>query len=119
MLSMTRHRPRLVSSISYPTVCLSLLLGFGPIAPFISHAQAQERSYNVPGSDLGAALSRFASQAGVSLSVDPALVSGRSTPGISGSYSVDEGFARLLQGSGLRLQAVGGRQRGLYPGTGQ
>lgn len=115
MLSMTRHRPRLVSSISYPTVCLSLLLGFGPVAPFIAHAQAQERSYNVPGSDLGAALSRFASQAGVSLSVDPALVSGRSTPGISGSYSVDEGFARLLQGSGLRLQAVGSEAYTLVP----
>lgn len=115
MLSMTRHRPRLVSSISYPTVCLSLLLGFGPVAPFIGHAQAQERSYNVPGSDLGAALSRFASQAGVSLSVDPALVSGRSTPGISGSYSVDEGFARLLQGSGLRLQAVGSEAYTLVP----
>ncbi|SDH08747.1 iron complex outermembrane recepter protein [Pseudomonas flavescens] len=117
MPSLTRHRPRLVSSISYPTVCLGLLLGFGPIAPFISQVQAQDRSYNVPGSDLGDALSRFASQAGVSLSVDPALVSGRSSPGLSGSYSVDEGFARLLQGSGLRLQPVGAEAYTLVPAS--
>ncbi|UCJ15458.1 TonB-dependent receptor [Pseudomonas sp. MM211] len=114
---LTRHRPRLVSSISYSTVCLSLLLGLGAVAPFAVHAQTPERSYNVPGSDLGAALSRFASQAGVSLSVDPALVSGHSTQGLSGSYSVDEGFARLLQGSGLRLQPVGAEAYTLVPAT--
>lgn len=115
MPSSTRHRPRLVSSISYSTVYLSLLLGVGTVAPLA--AQAQERSYNVPGSELGAALSRFASQAGVSLSVDPALVSGLGTPGLSGSYSVDEGFARLLQGSGLRLQPVGAEAYTLVPAT--
>ncbi|OLU16923.1 TonB-dependent siderophore receptor [Pseudomonas sp. PA1(2017)] len=106
MPSLTRHRPRLVSSISYSTVCLSLMLGLGSIAPLAAQAQTAERTYSVPSSTLGEALSRFASQAGVSLSVDPALVSGRSSPGLSGTYSVDEGFARLLQGSGLRLQPV-------------
>jgi len=95
-----------VSSISYSTLCLSLMLGLGSIAPLTAEAQPAERSYSVPSSSLGEALSRFASQAGVSLSVDPALVSGRSSQGLSGTYSVDEGFARLLQGSGLRLQPV-------------
>ena len=106
MPPLTRNRPRLVSSISYSTVCLSLMLGLGSIAPLSAEAQTVERSYSVPSSSLGEALSRFASQAGVSLSVDPALVSGRSSQGLSGTYSVDEGFARLLQGSGLRLQPV-------------
>ncbi|YCH23978.1 TonB-dependent receptor [Pseudomonas sp. D1-3] len=107
MPSLTRHRPRLVSSISCSTLCLSLMLGLGSIAPLSAGAQTAERSYSVPSSSLGEALSRFASQAGVSLSVDPALVSGRSSHGLFGTYSVDEGFARLLQGSGLRLQPVG------------
>jgi len=107
MPPLTRYRPRLVSSISYSTVCLSLMLGLGSIAPLSAGAQTAERSYSVPSSSLGEALSRFASQAGVSLSVDPALVSGRSSQGLSGTYSVDEGFTRLLQGSGLRLQPVG------------
>ncbi|TBV02464.1 TonB-dependent receptor [Phytopseudomonas dryadis] len=117
MPAVPRHRTPLLSCISYPTVCLSLLLGFGPVAPLVAYSNAQERSYDVPSSDLGSALTRFASQAGVSISVDPALVGGRSSPGLSGSYSVDEGFARLLQGSGLRLQPVGASAYTLVPAT--
>ncbi|HWV09250.1 MAG TPA: TonB-dependent receptor [Pseudomonas sp.] len=106
-------RKRPLHSLSCSSVCLSLLLGFGAVAPLVAHAQ--ERTYDVPSSDLGAALTRFASQAGVSISVDPALVGGRRSPGLSGSYSVDEGFARLLQGSGLQLQPVGSSAYTLIP----
>lgn len=69
--------------------------------------ESARRSYQVPSGSLGAALTRFADQAGVSLSLDPALVSGRQSGGLSGSYRIDEGFLLLLQGSGLRLQPVG------------
>ncbi|MGJ7551012.1 TonB-dependent siderophore receptor [Pseudomonas alloputida] len=65
------------------------------------------RSYGIPAGSLGAALTRFAEQAGISLSLDPALVSGRQSGGLAGSYSVDEGFLQLLRGSGLQLQPVG------------
>jgi len=65
------------------------------------------RAYQVPAGSLGAALTRFADQAGVSLSLDPALLNGRQSQGLSGSYSVAEGFLQLLQGSGLQLQQVG------------
>ena len=64
---------------------------------------------------LGAALTRFAHLAGVSLSLDPALVTGRQSRGLSGSYSVDEGFMQLLQGSGLQLQPVGNGAFTLVP----
>ncbi|AJO78718.1 TonB-dependent receptor [Pseudomonas sp. MRSN 12121] len=70
-------------------------------------ADADRRSYQVPAGPLSAALTRFAGLAGVNLSVDPQLVSGRNSSGLSGEYGVEEGFARLLQGSGLQLQAVG------------
>ncbi len=65
------------------------------------------RTYAVPAGSLGAALTRFADQAGVSLSLDPAQVRGRQSSGQSGRYSVDEGFLQLLRGSGLQLQPVG------------
>lgn len=68
---------------------------------------APRRSYEVAAGSLGAALTRFATQSGVNLSVSPALVNGRDSAGLSGTYSVEEGFARLLQGSGLRLQSAG------------
>ncbi|AFK66870.1 TonB-dependent siderophore receptor [Pseudomonas putida ND6] len=56
---------------------------------------------------LGAALTHFADQAGVSLSLDPALVEGRQSNGLSGRYSVDEGFNQLLRSSGLQALPVG------------
>lgn len=93
-----------------PLLNLSLVLGLSASPLFIPASQAEEsarRSYQVPAGNLGAALTRFAGLAGVNLSVDPALVGGRNSAGLSGEYGVEEGFARLLQGSGLQLQAVG------------
>ncbi|WP_311969878.1 TonB-dependent receptor [Pseudomonas baltica] len=117
MPALTRRRPRLASSISCRTLCLSLLLGGGTLSASVASqlAVADSRTFNVPAGDLGVALTRFAGEAGVSLSVDPQLVSGRRTPGLSGSYSVEAGFANLLQGSGLQLQAVGASAYTLVP----
>ena len=93
-----------------PLLHLSLLLSLSACPLFITAGWADDasrRSYQVPAGSLGAALTRFAGLAGVNLSVDPSLVSGRNSPGLSGEYAVEEGFARLLQGSGLQLQPVG------------
>lgn len=96
----SRLRP--LARAAHPLFAMSLLL-CGP-------AWAEEparRSYQVSPANLGAALTQFADQAGVSLSLDPALVNGRQSNGLSGSYSVDEGFTQLLRGSGLQLLPVG------------
>jgi iron complex outermembrane receptor protein len=92
-----------------PLLQFSLLLTLSSSPLFISSTwadTADRRSYQVPAGSLGAALIRFAGLAGVSLSVDPALVSGRNSAGLFGEYDVEEGFARLLQGSGLQLLPV-------------
>nr|WP_256589053.1 TonB-dependent receptor [Pseudomonas sp. BBP2017] len=91
------------------------MLGFGPLAPQMAVAGSEQRSYKVPAGDLGSALIRFAGQAGVSVSVEPGLVNGRRSAGLSGYYSIDEGFARLLQGSGLQLQPVSAGAYTLVP----
>ena len=93
-----------------PLLHLSLMLGLSASPLLISPAWAEDgsrRSYQVPAGSLSDALTRFAGLSGVNLSVDPALVSGRSSRGLCGEFAVEEGFARLLQGSGLQLQAVG------------
>jgi iron complex outermembrane recepter protein len=93
-----------------PLLRLSLMLGLSASPLLISPTWAEDtnrRSYQVPAGSLSDALTRFAGLSGVNLSVDPALVSGRSSRGLSGEFAVEEGFARLLQGSGLQLQAVG------------
>jgi iron complex outermembrane receptor protein len=101
-----------------PLLQFSLLLTLSSSPLFISSSwadAADRRSYVVPAGSLGAALTRFAGLAGVSLSVDPALVSGRNSAGLSGEYDVEEGFARLLQGSGLQLLPVGEQAYTLTP----
>ncbi|MFK3798886.1 TonB-dependent siderophore receptor [Pseudomonas sp. NPDC088444] len=101
-----------------PLLQFSLLLTLSSSPLFIAPSWAEtasRRSYEVPAGSLGAALTRFAGLAGVNLSVDPALVNGRSSAGLSGSYSVEEGFARLLQGSGLQWVSVGEEAYTLIP----
>ncbi|WKC48240.1 TonB-dependent receptor [Pseudomonas veronii] len=102
-----------------PLLKLSLMLSLSasPLFTPISYAEdtATRRSYQVPAGSLGAALTRFAGLSGVNLAVDPALVSGRGSSGLSGEYAVEEGFARLLQGSGLQLQPMGEQAYMLMP----
>jgi iron complex outermembrane receptor protein len=86
---------------------LLMTLSCSPLLISSSWAESTERrTYEVPAGSLGAALTRFAGLAGVNLSVDPALVSGRNSAGLSGDYAVEEGFSQLLQGSGLQLVPV-------------
>ena len=95
-----RLRPLLHFSFLMTLSCSPLLISS-------SWAESVERrTYEVPAGSLGAALTRFAGLAGVNLSVDPALVSGRNSAGLSGDYAVEEGFSQLLQGSGLQLVPV-------------
>ena len=102
-----------------PLLNLSLMLSLSasPLFVPLSYAEdsAARRSYQVPAGSLSAALTRFAGLAGVNLSVDPALVSGRSSAGLSGEYGVEEGFAQLLTGSGLQLQPMGEQAYRLMP----
>ena len=107
-----------VPSRMRPLLHLSLMLSLNASPLLIASSWAEDaarRSYQVPAGSLGATLTRFAGQAGVNLAVDPALVGGRTSQGLSGEFAVQEGFARLLQGSGLQLQAVGEQAYILVP----
>ncbi|KPZ00229.1 TonB-dependent siderophore receptor [Pseudomonas syringae] len=116
-----RELPSMSAVSSYrlrPLLHFSLLLTLSSSPLFISTSWADtsgRRAYEVPAGSLSAALTRFAGQAGVNLSVDPALVNGRNSSGLSGEFAVEEGFARLLQGSGLQLMPVGEQAYTLIP----
>ncbi|WP_245362800.1 MULTISPECIES: TonB-dependent siderophore receptor [Pseudomonas] len=60
------------------------------------------RQYHIGAGDLGAALTRFASESGVVLSFDPTLTRGQATTGLDGAYAVDTGLQVLLANSGLQ-----------------
>ncbi|MFP3759141.1 STN domain-containing protein, partial [Cupriavidus sp. SIMBA_020] len=64
------------------------------------------RAVDIPAGPLGPALAAYAQRMRVLLSFRPAQTDGLSTPGLSGSYAVEEGFARLLSGTALRVRRL-------------
>ncbi|WP_313054373.1 TonB-dependent siderophore receptor [Pseudomonas lopnurensis] len=94
----------LTGAIRTALLCLPL----GALAPALTSAaensasQQAVRSYDIAAGPLSSTLSRFAGEAGVLLSVDGSLLQGLQSNGLQGPYGVDEGFAALLQGSGLQ-----------------
>ncbi|KOQ22651.1 TonB-dependent outer membrane receptor [Achromobacter xylosoxidans] len=68
--------------------------------------QADSRAVDIPAGPLGPALAAYAQRMRVLLSFRPAQTDGLSTPGLSGSYAVEEGFARLLSGTALRVRRL-------------
>lgn len=87
---------------------LAMYLSLGTVIawPSISIAEqvssSQARVYNIAPGTLTETLSRFASFSRVALSFDGASTQVRRSPGLQGSYNVDQGFAVLLAGSGLQ-----------------
>jgi outer membrane receptor for ferric coprogen and ferric-rhodotorulic acid len=68
------------------------------------NAWAEPISYNIPAGDLAAALSQFAADSGVTLSFSSSETVNLKSSELQGEYEVEEGFTRLLKGSGLGAQ---------------
>lgn len=79
-----------------------------PAAQAQPAANQQARAYAIPAGPLDQALNRFASEAGILLSVNAQLTAGKRSQGLNGSYAVNEGLARLLAGTGLRASSNDG-----------
>lgn len=73
------------------------------------------RRYDVPAGPLAEALTLFAAQAGVALSFDPTPLAARRSAGLAGTFTVSEGFERLLAGSGYRHVPAGPGEYALQP----
>jgi iron complex outermembrane receptor protein len=64
-------------------------------------AAAPIHAYDVPAGPLAGALSRFAQQADILLSVPAALTAGKNSPGVRGAYTVEDAFRILLDNTAL------------------
>ncbi len=102
-LAVTTRRLRPAVRLAFLALPLTALLPLLVQAADVASNQEAVRSYQIPAGPLSSALSRFAAEAGVLLSVDGRLTEGKTTSGLQGSVSVSEGFDRLLAGSGLRV----------------
>lgn len=85
-------------------------LGFAAL-PQVVYAQAASasnaRSYQIAAGPLAQALNSFSRTAGIELTVDDALVQGKQSTGLNGSFSVSEGFSALLGDHQLRAVQQG------------
>jgi iron complex outermembrane receptor protein len=61
------------------------------------------RAYDLPAAPLSAILNQIASQAGLALAVDPALVSGRTSASVRGEFDATGALRQALRGTGLQL----------------
>ncbi|TDF80809.1 TonB-dependent receptor [Pseudomonas sp. H9] len=93
---------------AHTALALTVHLSFGTAIawPGVAFAEqvssSQTRAYTIAAGTLTETLSQFASRSGVALSFDGASTQGLRSPGLQGTYSVDQGFAVLLAGSGLQ-----------------
>ncbi|EZP47995.1 TonB-dependent siderophore receptor [Delftia sp. RIT313] len=71
-------------------------------APSAQAAQAGQRSVSIAAGPLTHVIAQYANQAGVALSFDAAQLGRLQSPGLQGRYGVEDGFARLLQGTALQ-----------------
>lgn len=90
-------------------VALAALLGL--LAPVNAHATgsgtaAVSQVFTIAAQPLDSALTRFADQAGLRIIFNSDEVSGLSSPGLSGSFTLNEALERLLSGSGFGYEFV-------------
>ncbi len=97
---------RAVDRILRPSL---MALTIGLAAPLASPAvfaaeQSAPRAYNLPAAPLASTLNQIASQSGIALAIDPALVSGRTSAPVNGQYDGLGALQAALRGTGLQLQ---------------
>ncbi|WP_445367185.1 TonB-dependent receptor plug domain-containing protein [Methylomonas sp. BW4-1] len=89
--------PRLSQAIQ------GILLASALTASVAAHGEetTNRKSYHISGGSLGQALSQFARDAGILFTGESTLTDGKTSKGLDGEYTVEEGFRKLLAGSGL------------------
>lgn len=80
------------------------------IFPNVAHAATvgtSSKQYAIDAGKLSDVLAQFAATSGVPLSFDPKLLGETRSAGLNGTFTVDEGFKQLLNGSGYVLEDKG------------
>lgn len=87
----------------WPSLICCLLTTFGVAL----HAQAQTRSsFDLPVQSLATSLRAVASLTGTNVLFDPPLVEGRVAPALKAQLTLDQAFAKLLAGTGLKYRFI-------------
>nr|WP_312271986.1 TonB-dependent siderophore receptor [Pseudomonas sp.] len=101
---------RAMSSLFRPSL-LAAALVLGHVTLVHAQTTTAERTYQLPAAPLASTLNRIASEAGLTLSLDPSVASGRTSNPVNGRYAATEALREALQGTGLELTE---REPGVY-----
>lgn len=82
------------------------------------HAGAPQLALDVAAAPLDQALNQLARQSGTQILFASDIASGRSAPALKGDFTVGEALRRLLDGTGLAVQAQGDRTFTIVPADG-
>ena len=87
---------------------LAVAIAFAaPLAsgPLLAAEQASSvRSYDLPAAPLASTLNQIASQAGLALSLNPSLASGKTSAPVRGQFDATGALREALRGTGLQLE---------------
>lgn len=93
----------IAATVIHAAILGSLAMPSDANAQAVQAGAAQARDYAIPAGALGDLLALFSATAGVQLVFDPAPLAGKTSAGLNGRYTLREGFAQLLRGSGQQL----------------
>ncbi len=102
-----RSRKAMIWSALWCTAMASATAGAQSAAQAGAAPASQMRAVAIGAGPLDTVLARYAAAAGVQIVYDPAWLAGRQSPGLSGEMSVQQGFDRLLAGTGYRAAPSG------------
>lgn len=95
-------QPATLEWICGPLLCLAI----GLSASLNTAAGEPTQRYAIAAQSLNNALMEFATQSRVKLIFDADLLRGQSSSGLTGEHTLEQGLARLLEGTGLRHRLV-------------
>lgn len=83
-----------------------LLLAMGVAGGMVprANAQTQMRDFAIAAQPLSSALLQFSAASGLEIFFDQSLISGRTSPGLSGGHAIDAALGQLLAGTGLSFR---------------
>lgn len=98
---------RTLDTLLRPSLLAVAIALSAPLAstPLIAAEQASSvRAYNLPAAPLATTLNQIASQAGLALTLNPALAAGKTSAPVKGQFDAQGALREALRGTGLQLE---------------
>lgn len=85
-------------------VAIALSAPLASTALIAAEQASSVRAYNLPAAPLASTLNQIASQAGLALTLNPALAAGKTSAPVKGQFDAQGALREALRGSGLQLE---------------